>query len=73
MGKTFKRFGSPMFKECTKCGTVWCDDYIIPNKHQFRCGHGYGQDTCPFCHRDWHEEEVIKLTRAPLRRDKASK
>jgi len=72
MGKSYKRTGSPLHKECQECGTVWCDDQIITNKHQFRVGQGYGKDTCPYCHKDWHEQEVVTLTRAP-KRDKAVK
>lgn len=72
MGKTHKRVGAHLYKECTECRTVWCDEYIIPNKHQYRVGHGYGQDSCPYCHADWQEGEVITYKRAP-KRDKAVK
>ena len=42
-------------KECTDCSTVWCDDQIMDG------GHGYGEDSCPFCHKKWKSEVTIAL------------
>ena len=51
-------------KECGDCGTVWDDDQILDDSY---IKHGYGDDSCPFCHTKWRPTQVIKLKKLTKR------
>lgn len=48
-------------KECEKCGTIWDDDQILDDGKLVL--HGYGGDSCPFCHTDWELTEIRKISK----------
>jgi hypothetical protein len=69
MGIGYVRAKKVIKKECAKCATIW-DDEQIQYDNGATMQHGYGDDSCPFCHAPWKLEHIFKIPKLKLKRDK---
>ena len=67
MGIGYQRATKIIKKECGKCNTVWDDDQIYDDSKFVN--HGYGEDSCPFCHTPWELDLIFKIPKLKLKRD----
>jgi len=58
MGIGYVRAKKIYKKECEECASVWDDEQIYDDSF---IKHGYGDDSCPFCHADWELTTTRKL------------
>jgi hypothetical protein len=56
MGIGYVRSTKVLKKICSECHTLWDDEQILADVQ-----HGYGGDTCPFCHANWELTEIRKI------------
>ena len=65
MGIGYMRNKTVVKKECGKCHTVWDDAQIVEDG--LATSHGYGYDSCPFCHSEWNLDLIQKFPKLKLK------
>jgi hypothetical protein len=65
MGIGYVRAKKVLKKRCNKCDTIWDDDQIVEDRTLVL--HGYGGDSCPFCHADWELTTIITIPKLILK------
>jgi hypothetical protein len=65
MGIGYVRSTKILKKGCKSCSTIWDDEQILADVQ-----HGYGGDSCPFCHAPWELTTILKIPKLVPKKDR---